>query len=351
VRARACPSRHHRSGGGKQPIANEDQTLWVICNGEIYNYLELRAALENCGHTFRTASDTEVLLHLYEQKGEAMLNDLDGMFAFAILDENHRRLFLARDPFGEKPLYWAALPTGGLAFASEMKALLALPALSRDLDVAALAQFLALRYIPAPRTHVTSIRKLRAGEAMVVDGRGTRQWRYWRPRFPRPSGLNPTDRMEAIEKVCELVRESVRVRLRSDVPVGAFLSGGVDSTFIVSVIRELLPGTKVRTFCACFDSELLNEAPYAKEIAQRIGSEHHELHFSSSDMLSIFDDLIDHYDEPFGDYSMFPTFAICAAARRECTVMLSGDGGDECFGGISLSITTTSGIGFAGRQR
>lgn len=322
--------------GGAQPIGNEDKTIWVILNGEIYNYIEIRERLIAKGHRFRTQSDTEVLVHLYEEKGHSLLDDLDGMFAFAIVDEKKEQLFLARDRFGEKPLYYAPVNAGrGLVFASEMKALLPLPGLDNHLDVPAIAQFLALGYVPAPRTHLQGVRKLMAGEALSLDpGTGLRIWRYWQPRI-EANGTKPQSREAAVESVRARVLESVRLRLRSDVPIGAFLSGGVDSTCIAAAIRELEPAAKFSTFCASFDDQQLDEAPYARMVADHLGTDHHEVHFSSSDLLAIFDALIDHYDEPFADASMFPTFAVCQAARQVCKVMLSGDGGDECFGGYT----------------
>jgi asparagine synthase (glutamine-hydrolysing) len=322
--------------GGAQPLANEDQSVWVACNGEIYNYVELRKKLIAAGHRFRTQSDCEVLVHLFEDKGKDLLNDLEGMFAFALFDVRRGELFLARDRFGEKPLYWARLPSGGLAFASEMKALLALPDVDRRLDIAAIAQFLATRYVPAPRTHVQGIRKLRAGESISLgSGANLATTRFWSPELS--ANGNEVSRVpsveEAVEGVRECVREAVRIRLRSDVPVGAFLSGGIDSTAVVCAVRELLPAARFSTFCASFDDEQLDEAPFAQRIATHLDSDHHEVRFSPRELLPLFDDLIDHYDEPFADVSMFPTFAVCRAARQHCKVMLSGDGGDECFAG------------------
>ena len=320
--------------GGKQPLRNENETVWVICNGEIYNYVELRAQLIERGHRFRTHSDCEVLVHLYEEKGPALLDDLVGMFAFVLLDEKNQRLFAARDRFGEKPLYWTPIGKHGVAFASEMKALAILPGVDRRLDVAAIAQFLALRYIPAPRTHLQGVRKLMAGEAMLVDeASGIRRWRYWMPELPLNGAVKTPGRDQAVEEIRQRLRESVRLRLRSDVPLAAFLSGGIDSTFVVCAMRELMPGAKFSTFCASFDDEELDESPYARTIAEHIGSDHQEVHFTSDEVLRSFDALIDHYDEPFADASMFPTFAVCHAARQHCKVMLSGDGGDECFAG------------------
>ena len=321
--------------GGAQPIGNEDETIWVILNGEIYNYIEIREKLIAKGHRFRTQSDTEVLVHLYEEKGLSLLDDLDGMFAFAIVDEKNQQLFMARDRYGEKPLYYAPLHAGkGLVFASEMKALFPFPGLDNHLDVPAIAQFLALGYVPAPRTHLQGVRKLMAGEALSLEpGAGLRTWRYWQPRIEL--GIKPPSQEAAVESVRARVLQSVRLRLRSDVPIGAFLSGGVDSTFIAAAVRELQPAARFSTFCASFDDQQLDEAPYARLVAEHLETDHHEVHFSSGDLLAIFDELIDYYDEPFGDVSMFPTFAVCRAARQVCKVMLSGDGGDECFGGYS----------------
>jgi asparagine synthase (glutamine-hydrolysing) len=321
--------------GGAQPISNEDGTVWVVCNGEIYNYLELREKLVARAHHFSTHSDTEVLVHLFEEKGISLLDDLEGMFALAIVDTRKEQLFLARDRFGEKPLYWATFNDGnGLAFASELKALLPLDDLDCSLDVTAIAQFLALGYIPAPRTHLRGVSKLRAGEAIVFGpGSDRRTFRYWQPEFVSPNSHRPVSKGEAIEALRHRFREAVRLRLRSDVPVGAFLSGGIDSTLVVNTIRELLPSASFTTFCASFEDQELNEAPYARKVAEHLGTDHHEVHFSSAELLDVFDALIDHYDEPFADPSMFPTFAVCRAARQHCKVMLSGDGGDECFGG------------------
>jgi asparagine synthase (glutamine-hydrolysing) len=322
--------------GGAQPLANEDQSVWVVCNGEIYNYIELREKLIAAGHHFRTQSDCEVLVHLFEDKGKDLVNDLEGMFAFALFDARRGELFLARDRFGEKPLYWAGLPGGGLAFASEMKALLALPGIDRQLDISAVAQFLTSRYVPAPRTHVRGVRKLQAGEAITLrHGANLISTRFWLPELSvngNESGRAPSID-EAVEGVRERVRQAVRIRLRSDVPVGAFLSGGIDSTAVACAVRELLPDAGFSTFCASFDDEQLDEAPFARKIATHLESDHHEVRFSSQELLSLFEDLIDHYDEPFADVSMFPTFAVCRAARHHCKVMLSGDGGDECFAG------------------
>jgi len=318
--------------GGAQPLSNEDGTLWVVCNGEIYNYIELRQQLVARGHRFSTQSDCETLVHLYEEKGVALLDDLEGMFAFAIFDVRNQQLFLARDRFGEKPLYWTKVPGGGVAFASEIKALQPFPGLSRAVDIAAVAQFLAVGYVPAPRTHWGSIHKLRAGEQLIY-GSELKTSLYSQLRFPPATTDAPANPEDLVHELWRLLVASVRLRLRSDVPVGAFLSGGIDSTAIVCATRELEPAAKLHTFCATFEDQNLDEAPYARQIADHLATEHEEVRFSSPELLAVFDDLVDHYDEPFGDPSMLPTFAVCCAARRACKVMLSGDGGDEFLGG------------------
>ena len=317
----------------RQPISNEAGTVWVVCNGEIYNYLELRKNLQARGHQFSTEGDTEVLVHLYEELGTALLDQLEGMYAFAIVDTQKEQIFLARDRFGEKPLYWASFHGQRLAFASELKALLPLAAVDRSLDIAALAQFLTQGYIPAPRTHLLGIRKLQAGEALVASaGSCLRRFRYWRPQFSS-GNHRPWKLEQAKEALHDRFQAAVKLRLRSDVPVGTFLSGGIDSTLVASTVRQLRAGAPLKTFCVAFEDDKFNEAPYARRIAEQIGSEHNEIIFSSAELLETWDALITHYDEPFADASMFPTFAVCRAARHSCKVMLSGEGGDECFGG------------------
>lgn len=315
---------------GAQPLCNEEGSVWITFNGEIYNYVELRDELKS-RHNFKTHSDTEVLVHLYEEKGERMVDDLVGMFAFAILDIKKRSLFLARDRFGEKPLYYTALPDGSWAFASELKALRALPGIDLAPDWAAIAQYLALGYVPAPRTHVIGIRKLRASESVVLTaGQAEKAQRYWHIQF---SGTDTRPASTLVDEFRGRFLDAVRLRLRSDVPLGAFLSGGIDSTLVVMAMRELLPASEMRTFCAGFDDALLDERPYAREIAGLIGSKHREITLREEDLARDLFRLVDHYDEPFADYSNLPTYAVCKKAREEVTVILSGDGADEFFGG------------------
>jgi asparagine synthase (glutamine-hydrolysing) len=320
--------------GGAQPLFNEDRTIAVICNGEIYNHVELRQQLESRGHHFRTHSDCEVLVHLYEERGEELLAELEGMYAFALLDARNRLLLLARDRFGEKPLYWTETDDRkGLAFASELKALRELPGVAREMDVAGIAQFLALRYIPAPRTLYRGVCKLKAGEKLVFSSAGVRRQKYSELVFPErdPEGAGSAE--EAVEQVWEKLRQAVRLRLRSDVPVGAFLSGGIDSTSIVCAMRDLEPGARLHTFCASFDEASMDEAPYARVVAKELATEHIEVRFAERELLDVLTDVVDQFDEPFADASMLPTYAVCRAARQQCKVMLSGDGGDEFFAG------------------
>lgn len=313
--------------GGTQPLANEDRSVWVSLNGEIYNYVELRDALTKKGHTFRTRSDTETLVHLYEGSGEGLLSELVGMFAFAMVDEKRGRLLLARDRAGEKPLYYARV--GDVwAFASELKALRHIPGIDESLDAAGVAQFIELGYIPAPRTHLRGIRKLAAGQALLIDKNGARTWNYWRPTFP----ARPRRPIDALGDVKRLVRESVRIQLRSDVPVGAFLSGGVDSALVVSTAREVAPEADLRTFTVSFDdSPGMDEAPVARAVSAVLGTKHHEVRLPKTDLARDVIACLAHFDEPFADPSAIPTAAVCAAARKEAKVMLAGDGGDEGF--------------------
>jgi len=314
--------------GGKQPMTNEDGSLVIVFNGEIYNFLELRPGLERAGHVFRTRSDTEVLLHLYEELGEAMTERLNGMFAFAIWDRRKRELFLARDRFGKKPLYY--LEDQGpyrFAFASEAKALLALPETGRRPDAASVADFLAFGYVPEPRSIYRGIRKLPAGCSLLVTDAGSRERRYWRLEF----GETGQDRDEAAARIDSLASDAVRLRLVSDVPLGAFLSGGVDSSAVVAYMARHAPG-RVRTFSIGFDERSYDETRYARMVAERYGTEHSQqtVRPQIGEMLDV---LVHHFDEPFGDASAIPSLYLARMTRQHVTVALSGDGADEIFAG------------------
>jgi asparagine synthase (glutamine-hydrolysing) len=317
------------SPGGHQPLANEDGTLWVTFNGELYNWPEVRGPLAARGHRFRGASDTEMLLHLYEEHGDDLLARLRGMFAFALYDRTRRRLLLARDRLGKKPLYYHD-DGRRIAFASELKALLLDPSVPREVDEAALADYLTLQYVPAPATIWKGVRKLPAAHALVCDERGAKLERYWSlPVEPDPG--HPESHYR--ERLRELLAEAVRVRLMSDVPLGAFLSGGIDSSLITALMsREMRE--PVKTFSIGFEEEGFSELEHARRVARHLGTDHHELVVRPR-ALELLPRLVWQMDEPFADASMIPTWYVAEMARRHVTVALSGDGGDEAFAGYS----------------
>src|SRR5437867_4196554 len=314
---------------GRQPISNEDGTVWVVLNGEIYNFVELRAQLERWGHRFRTRTDTEVIVHLYEEKGPGLLEYLRGMFAFAVWDGRQRRLLLARDRLGEKPLFYAHRAGRALLFASELKSLLVDPDIRPSLDVAAVDQYLSLLYIPAPASIFSEIKKLPAGHYLTCTQRGIEIHEYWDVPLP-PEGEE--DRLDA-ERLRAQLREAVHIQLRSDVPLGAFLSGGVDSTTVVATMAEDL-GPEVMTCSVGFPEEGYNELAYAHTVAASLGSRHRS-RVVGSPSRELIERLSWHFDEPFGDSSAVPTWEVSSLARESVKVALSGDGGDELFGGYS----------------
>jgi asparagine synthase (glutamine-hydrolysing) len=322
---------------GRQPLANEDASIWVIFNGEIYNFTELRRRLVARGHQFATQTDTEALVHEYEDRGVDLVGDLRGMFAFAIWDERRHELMLARDRFGKKPLYIAE-GKGRIAFASEMKALLVLPWVDRTWNASALRAYLSLGHIPSTMTAYNGIRKMLPGTVELwcgdpVQPRGlSRSWRYWQP------SAVPCDPMPTYDEACyelaERLRESVQIRLRSDVPLGAFLSGGVDSTCVVALMRAC--GVEdLKTFSIGFESEGGSDVPFAEEAARALGTEHRSAVHTAADALVLLPELLDMFDEPFADTSALPTFLVSRLARQHVTVALSGDGGDELFAGYA----------------
>jgi asparagine synthase (glutamine-hydrolysing) len=312
---------------GQQPVSDEARKLWLVFNGEIYNYREQRRALEQAGHLFRSQSDSEVVVHAYEEYGAACLERLNGMFALAIWDEARRQLFLARDRLGIKPLYYW---TDGqrLAFASELKALLACPDVPSEVDLVALDQFLTLEYIPAPRTIFAGVCKLPAGHWLTFDDRGVQLQRYW---DAEPATMPATSKAGLIEILQELLADAVQMQMVSDVPIGAFLSGGIDSSTVVAFMRQATTAT-VRTFSIGFDDATYNELPYARQVAGAFATEHHE-ELLQPDIAAMAEELVAHFDEPFADFSLFPTYLVSQMARRSVKVVLSGDGGDELFGG------------------
>ena len=316
--------------GGHQPIGNEDGSIQVVFNGEIYNYRELRDDLLRAGHRLATHTDTETLVHLYEDDAAAMVQRLRGMFAFALWDSRRQRLLLVRDRLGIKPLYYWATPDG-LAFGSELKSLLVLPDLPRSVDLEALADYLALGYVPDPRSILEGVSKLPPGHMLTWEpGAGASVSRYWSPFRPEDETI---DEQTAAEEIRRLLAESVRYRLIADVPLGAFLSGGLDSSAVVAEMSRQMD-RPVRTFSIGFNEPDFNEAPHASAVARALGTDHTEL-IVSPDAEALFDSVVAAFDEPFADSSAIPTFLVSQLARSGVTVALSGDGGDELFGGYT----------------
>jgi asparagine synthase (glutamine-hydrolysing) len=313
---------------GDQPVYNEDRSVAVVLNGEIYNYRELRERLRANGHRFASEGDTEVIAHLYEEEGPDFVRSLSGMFAIALWDARRQELFVARDRIGKKPLFYAARD-GALSFASELWALLADSEVPREVDPVALDRFLTYTYVPAPFSAFRGVRKLPPGSLLRWRDGAVSIERYWRPQFgPK---LEVGSEAEAGELVRDAVREAVRRRLVADVPLGAFLSGGVDSTAVLAAMAEL-SSAPVKTFSIGFESAGFNELPYAREIAELFGAEHHEL-VVRPDAVELLPKLTRHYGEPFADHSAIPSFYLAEMTRRHVTVALTGDGGDEVFGG------------------
>jgi asparagine synthase (glutamine-hydrolysing) len=313
--------------GGHQPISNEDGTIWVLLNGEIYNYSELYADLVSRGHRFATSSDTETIVHLYEEFGEECFAKLQGMFAIAIWDGKKRRLLLARDRVGKKPLYYF-VDRNRLVFGSELKAILSANGLPRTIDPLALCDYFSFSYVPAPKTIYKNIRKLLPAHYLVVSAAGVRETEYWKLSFAKIQNHTEADWCEIIrQQLCE----ATRIRLMSEVPLGAFLSGGVDSSSIVAMMSRLMD-RPVTTCSIGFSAQKYDESEYAREVATRFNADHHE-DTVEVQALDVLDKLAWHYDEPFADSSAVPTYYVSKIARRRVTVALGGDGGDENFAG------------------
>jgi asparagine synthase (glutamine-hydrolysing) len=312
---------------GHQPIHNEDEAVWLVFNGEIYNYRELRAELEGHGHRFYTQSDTETIVHAYEQWGEDVFRRLRGMFGIALWDRRTQALLLGRDRSGMKPLHYAERG-GRLYFASEIKSLLAAGAVDREIDLEALDHYLSFLYVPRDRSIFSGVRKLPPGHLLRWQHGRAEVRPYWRIGAPE-TFAGSID--EAAGHLRAVLADAVRSHMVSDVPLGAFLSGGVDSSLVVGLMAEA-SDQPVRTFSIGFDDPEHDELDYARTVARHFGTEHHEF-VVRPDGLSILDRLIDHFDEPFADSSAIPTWYVSEIARRHVTVVLSGDGGDELFGG------------------
>lgn len=313
---------------GHQPVSNEDGTLWVVFNGEIYNFKELRRDLEARGHRFRTTSDTETIVHLYEEHGSAAVTHLRGMFAIALWDARRRELLLARDRIGIKPLYYTVFD-GGLAFASELKALLQLPQVRRELNWSALGHLLAFATTPPAESIVSGVHKLEPGCRALVGANGhVAVDRYWDIEFVPDTRSSEAD---LVARLRDLLDESVNLHLRSDVPVGVFLSGGVDSSAVLASMARLSP-RPIQSFSIGFRDTDFNELPHARRMAKAFGTDHHDLVLEPQG-LDIIADLAWYLDEPFGDSSAIPTYMVSRLAATHVKVVLSGDGGDEIFGG------------------
>jgi asparagine synthase (glutamine-hydrolysing) len=323
------------SHSGHQPMSNEDGSVWVTFNGEIYNHARLRAELEARGHRYRSRCDTETIVHLYEEEGERCVERLDGMFALAVWDERRRELFLARDRLGKKPLYWTRTH-GGLAFASEIKALLRHPAVSADLDVEAFHDYLTFVCTPAPSTMFAGISKLSPAERMTVGGDGSvRSEIYWTPVSSRATEeLAGRGEDELGERLLELLRGSISKRMMSDVPFGVFLSGGVDSSTNVALMSELMP-EPVRTFSVAFRRhERYNELEHARKIARLFKTDHHEVLIDVEDLVSFLPEMVHHQDEPIADWVCVPLYYVSKLARDSGTIVVQvGEGSDELFHG------------------
>ena len=323
--------------GGDQPIANEDRSIHVVQNGEIYNYRDLRSELEGRGHRFSTRSDTEVLVHLYEDHGPHFVERLRGMFAIALWDERKHQLVIARDRFGIKPLYYS-LSDGTLAFASELKALLRKPDFSREIDLDALDAFLAFGFVPGPMTIFSAARKLLPGNLMVWDGasKDVHIEQYARPGTAPAEALRSEDEETLAEELRERLRDSVRAHLIADVPVGVLLSGGIDSCMLTALAAEE-SSERVSTFTIGFDERHFDERGPARLVAERYGTDHHEL-VLRPDAVELLPALAEVYDEPFSDGSAIPTYLVSQLARGHVKVALSGEGGDEFFGGYNYYV-------------
>jgi asparagine synthase (glutamine-hydrolysing) len=314
--------------GGDQPIFNEDESAAIILNGEIYNYRELREGLIQRGHRFRTRSDVETVLHLWEERGEACLADLRGMFALAIWNRRDQSLFLARDRVGKKPLYFCRLPGGGLVFASEIKAILQHPQVRREPDLTALDRFLTLGYVPSPDTAFQGIERVPPAHWLSWRKGQVEISRYWRLEYDKKFHESEE---ELKEELLRLLREAVKIRLESEVPLGAFLSGGIDSSAVVAFAAESL-SVPLNTFSIGFQSAQHDESKFARLVASRFGTNHHEL-FAGAGTPELIDDIVWHYDQPFGDSSAIPSFQVAQLTQPHVTVVLNGDGGDESFAG------------------
>jgi asparagine synthase (glutamine-hydrolysing) len=329
--------------GGKQPIFNEDRSVAVVFNGEIYNFADLTSDLISRGHTFQTRSDTETIVHAYEEYGVECMKDFRGMFAFAIWDRRKKRLLLVRDRLGIKPLYYYA-GKDFFVFASEIKSLLQHPGVPREVDRGAVDLFLALRYVPGPRTMFKNIYKLQPGHWMTVDETGMKRGKYWDVDYARSVTSSESSATQYVEEFAHLFEESVRLRLIAEVPLGVFLSGGLDSSSILAMMSKITGGERVKTFSVGYDTsgpvsaeaEEANELSYARQAAAHFGAEHHEFCLTARDFRNAMPTMVSHLDEPMADPTCIPLYFISKLARNYITVVLSGEGADETMAGYGL---------------
>jgi asparagine synthase (glutamine-hydrolysing) len=324
---------------GHQPMSNEDGSVRIVFNGEIYNYREIRDELISRGHTFQTGSDTEVIVHLYEDEGEACVERLRGMFAFAIYDRRERKLFIARDRVGVKPLHYAVVGNG-IVFGSEIKSLLQHRAVGREINLEAVSDFFSFGYVPDPHSAFRGINKLPPGHTLTFkDSRLTTRC-YWDFQYPERNDEPARGESYYVERLRELIAESVRLRLVSDVPLGAFLSGGIDSSTVVAMMARAMD-RPVKTFSIGFTESSFDELDYARIAARHFSTDHYEF-VVTPDVCKIVEEIVWHHDEPFADVSSIPTYIVSKMAREHVTVALSGDGGDELFAGYERYLVDES---------
>jgi asparagine synthase (glutamine-hydrolysing) len=321
-------------GGGKQPIYNEDRSIVIVFNGEIYNYRELTQQLKQRGHVFTTMSDTEVIVHLYEEVGEACVDQLRGMFAFAVWDMGRRKLFIARDRLGIKPLYYTQMGDR-LIFGSEIKSILQHPDVEARLDLEGLNNFLSLKYVPAPRTMFEGIQSLQPGHTLTWHANTVAIKPYWDLSFANSQNGHLSEEAYA-EQLEALIRESVKLRLRSDVPFGAFLSGGVDSSTVVAIMSQFLD-EPVKTFSVGFhdDTHVADELPFARLVAKQYQTDHHEIYVGPQDFIDLMDKVAWHLDQPIADQATVATYMVSKLASSHVKMVLTGEGGDELFAGYA----------------
>ncbi len=321
--------------GGHQPLTNGDGTIQIICNGEIYNFRELRDELEQLGYRFRTGSDSEVIAHGYEAWGESVIDRLGGMFALVIWDVRRRRLVLARDRMGKKPLYYAFVD-GALLFGSELKAIAAHPSFERAVSLSGLASYLTYECVPEAQSIYRDVQKLLPGHYLLFDREKGRAevHEYWRMRFaasPWADWVRGKTEAELVTKLRQLIREATEARLISDVPLGVFLSGGIDSSTVTAAMAEVVPRREIKTFSISFEDRTFDESRHARQVADFLGTDHHEERLSPQVMIDILPEVADFMCEPLGDGSLIPTYLLSRFTRRTVTVALGGDGGDELF--------------------